>query len=50
MKNKVNSTQKNLEILFHTRRDEGSQKIRQNSEKWGCDSLLCILMVEFHSY
>ena len=27
-----------------------TQKIRQNPEKWGCDSLRCILMAEFHFY
>ena len=27
-----------------------TQKIRQNPEKWGCDSLRCISMAEFHLY
>ena len=27
-----------------------TKKIRQNSEKWGCNSLWCILIAEFHLY
>ena len=27
-----------------------TQRIGQNPEKWGCDSLQCILMAEFHLY
>ena len=35
MKNKVNSTQKKLEILFHTRRDEGKSKNKAEFRKMG---------------
>ena len=52
MENKVNYIQainfKNL--ISYMVRQWQLKKIRQNPEKWGCGSLRCILMAEFHSY
>ena len=38
--------------IFQTPRDEtkATKKIRQNPEKWGCDSLRRMSMAAFHFY
>ena len=49
MENKVNYIQAIIFISWGSETKE-TQKIRQNPEKWGCDSLQCTLMAEFHLY
>ena len=49
MENKVNHKQaiNFINFFIHSETKE-TQKIKQNLEKWGCNSLKCILINEFH--
>ena len=37
-------------FISYTAKTKETQKVRQNPEKSGCNSLRCILMAEFHLY
>ena len=51
MENKVRYIQAMNSInLYHTQYNQETQKIRQNPEKFGYDSLQGILIAEFHFY
>ena len=50
MENKLHTSNKFYKSYFIQGKMKETQKIRQNPEKLGCDSLRCILMAEFHLY